>query len=181
MCVLSDGDILKELDEGNLIISPFRTDLLGPNSYDWTLGETIFEADPEHFNHWHPVGTLVEGDEFTFEPFKFYLAYTQQRFILPRYIMGEMTGRSGVGRLGVIEHFTAAHVDNGFPGHLTAEVMVLGPWPVPLKVGANIGQIIFHYLRTESLISYSERGASHYVDQPMSPVPSRFNVEAAWK
>lgn len=52
-CVLSDKDILRELDS-TVIIKPFNRHQLQPNSYDTVLGEFYYERDganlPAYFN-----------------------------------------------------------------------------------------------------------------------------------
>lgn len=178
MCILSHVDIRREMADGNLVITPFNKKQVRPNSYDWRLGPTILTADPLTPNAWVPT-ILTDGETFIFRPEYFYLCTTIEKVLLPKNIMANMTGRSSVGRLGMIVHLTAGHVDAGFPGHLTAEVKVLGPWDVPMKIGERAGQLIFEYLRTPAELGYADYKDSKYINQEDVPVPSRRAWEGA--
>ena len=174
MCQLSHVDIEREVDDKNLIIAPFDPALLRPNSYDWRLSTTIFEAQCEP-NTWR-TWKLKLGELFLFQPGHFYLCSTMERIELPNNITCRLEGRSSVARLGMSVHLTAGHIDVGYPGHLTAEVK-LGPWPVTLEIGQNIGQFVFEYVRTPAVLGYKDFPGSKYMDQPDTPVPSRL----AWE
>ena len=176
MCVLSDVDIMREVESGHLIIEPFDKMMLKPNGLDWVLSPKIKVADrfrgPEHFNNWFPF----EGEEL--DPNDFYLGRTVERLVLPNNIMAMMTGRSSVGRLGVLIHITAAHFDAGFRGTGVSEMKVVGPWPIPLTgedgiIGKPVGQFIFEYTRTPASVGYNDLPTSHYKDQADEPIPSR--------
>ena len=48
---LSDSRILECMDEGSIIIDPFKRENLATSSYDVTLGEWFFREQPTKYNH----------------------------------------------------------------------------------------------------------------------------------
>jgi dCTP deaminase len=173
ICVLSDVDILREIEEGNLKIDPFDKGQLKPDGLDWRLGSTVLIADPKQPNTWETVE--IGESAFVFYPGKFYLCVTMERLELPNNIMAQMTGRSSLGRLGLMVHVTAGDFDAGFSGNGTSEVAVVGPWPIALQAEQNVGKFVFQYLKTPASCGYDNWPGSRYSRQAQVPIPSRFH------
>jgi len=68
------------------------------------------------------------------------LGSTIEWFDIPKECVGFYTGRSSVGRLGVMSHITAGLLDNGWSGRITLEMACVDN-PVLLHAGMRIGQV----------------------------------------
>lgn len=122
--ILSDGSIRRAVTDGLLVIEPFNPNHVQPSSYDITLGG---------------IEPLV------LEPWKFKLAATAEWFEFPDCIEGQVQGRSSIGRLGVLIHFTAGKCDPGWRGRITLECMACDKEQI-FYPGDRIGQVTFNWL-----------------------------------
>ncbi len=136
--ILSDGEILKLVRDGELVIEPFDPSCLSPNGIDLRLGSQIAKLKPgkspkESFE-------LIEGEEFRLEPRSQVLVHTLEYVKLPPYLMAFIQLRSTYARLGLTLPPTV--VDAGFEGQLTVALTV-GEIPVTLKKGDRFLHLIF--------------------------------------
>jgi dCTP deaminase len=122
--ILSDRSIRKAVSSGVLGIDPFEPRHVQPSSYDITLDLP---------------------SRIWLEPGRFHLLSTRETVRLPAHIQAHVHGRSSLGRLGVLIHFTAGLIDPGFDGQITLEVMALHE-RVPLDPGDRVGQLSFFWL-----------------------------------
>src|SRR5262249_15932153 len=85
----------------------------------------------------------------------------------PRDIVGQLTGKSSLARLGVMVHVTAGFIDAGFshpPAQITLEIVNVGNRPVRLHAGMAIGQMVF--TRTaECAVAYNEKANAKHNGQ----------------
>ena len=115
--ILSDGDILDRLEDGDLVIEPLEDlDLqVQPASVDVRLGREFLEFQRTNIPSIHPnsqdeVGdyvseTVVERDEeFILHPGDFVLGTTIERVEVPNDLVAQVEGRSSLGRLAVVVH-----------------------------------------------------------------------------
>ena len=91
--ILSDSSIVREMQSGNIIISPFEPKHLNPNSVDLTLAPQFkrYVADILDPRQPNPVA--------------------------------KVEGKSSLGRLGLFIHVTAGFIDTGFEGSLVLELV----------------------------------------------------------
>ncbi len=97
-----------------------------------------------------------------------YLAHTEERIRTDRYVP-VLDGKSSIGRLFCLCHFTAGYGDAGFDGQYTLEVGVLHPLIV--YPGMRFCQIRFHTIVGEVDV-YGRKG-SYRGAFATGPVPSR--------
>lgn len=71
------------------------------------------------------------------------LGATLEWIRLPKNLSGFLTGKSSLGRRGLIIE-TAAGVHPGFSGWLTLEITNVGEVPIELKPGMEICQLFLH-------------------------------------
>lgn len=177
MSILVDFEIRNEIEAGSLIIEPFEDSLVQPNSYDVRLDRRFSWHDP--VDEKHPVIdpyvpesvcsgiTEVEADNIVIKPGEFILGATFEKLCLPRYIVGQLTGKSSLARLGVMVHVTAGFIDAGFshpPAKITLEIVNVGNRPVRLHAGMSIAQMVF--TRTEEChVAYHEKPNAKYNGQ----------------
>lgn len=88
------------------------------------------------------------GDRFIIHPGRFVLGSTLEWLRFPNNIGGYITGKSSLGRRGLVIE-TAAGVQPGFCGTLTLEIANVGEVPITVTPGMRIAQVFFHELRGE--------------------------------
>lgn len=135
MSVLSDVDIARELGYGELDVSPVNLEeQLQPASLDIRLGDKIYKVSSDE---------VINGDTHCFKPGEFYLGHSMEYIDMPNDICAQLTGRSTIGRKGLLVHVTAGWVDNCFSGELTFELYNLSSEKVEIPVGSRIAQLVF--------------------------------------
>jgi dCTP deaminase len=176
--ILSDADILRRLEEGDLVVEPLDDpDLqIQPASVDLRLGREFLEFQRTNIPCIHPNSeqeveeyvdeTIVEqGGEFILHPGDFVLGTTHERVEIPDDLIANVEGRSSLGRLAVVVHATAGLCDPGFRGKITLELSNLGMAPVALTPGMRISQLTFTELASPAERPYGSERGSKYQDQ----------------
>jgi dCTP deaminase len=191
MSILSDRNILRAIERGEILISPFDAAFMGTNSYDVRLARRLLtyvmndakgyrrpldcRMAPETREILIPEGGIV------LQPGELYLGVTVEYTETHRCVPF-LEGKSSGGRLGLSIHATAGKGDVGFCGHWTMEITSV----IPLRVyaGMPIGQLIYHEASSDPLVSYSAKRTQKYAaggersDDPR-PVASRMNLNFA--
>jgi dCTP deaminase len=183
LCVLlSDRDILAEIDAGRLLLDPFDRDMIQPSSIDVRLDRFFRVFENHRYPHIDPsveqpdLTRVVEphGDEpFILHPGEFVLASTYEVITLPDDLASRLEGKSSLGRLGLLTHSTAGFIDPGFSGHVTLELSNVATLPIKLWPGMKIGQLCVFKLSSPAEHPYgSDKYGSRYQGQ-RGPTPSR--------
>ena len=95
------------------------------------------------------------GEKFIVHPGRFVLGSTLEWLRFPNNIGGYITGKSSLGRRGLIIE-TAAGVQPGFCGTLTLEIANVGEVPIAITPGMRVAQIFFHELCGDEATSVSK-------------------------
>jgi dCTP deaminase len=173
--VLSDGTIIRLVEEGRIRVDPWDPGLVQPASVDLRLGDS-FRVFHNHrasaIDLRHPPENLTEevvvprGESFVIHPGEFCLGRTLEWVELPDDIVARIEGKSSLGRLGLIVHATAGFCDPGWKGTLTLELNNLTRVPIILHPGLEIAQLSFMMLDQPALRPYGSRDlGSHYQGQ----------------
>lgn len=85
------------------------------------------------------------GERFVVHPGRFVLASTLEWVSVPESLGGYITGKSTIGRRGLIIE-TAAGLHPNFSGCITLELANCGEVPIALVPGMEICQVFFHTL-----------------------------------
>jgi dCTP deaminase len=165
MGVLTREEILKEVRQGTIEIDPFEEDQVGPGSIDLRLGHEfrVFKklrnacVVEDRVTLEDLTDRIEVGDSFTLMPGETVLGITHERIRLPPNICGWLEGRSRFARMGLVIHMTASFVQPGINNRQVLEIGNLAPFPLVLKPGVRICQIIFE--RTEGEAHYQGRFA----------------------
>ncbi|MBV0901533.1 dCTP deaminase [Haloarcula salina] len=176
--ILSDADILRRLEEGDLVVEPLDDpDIqIQPASVDLRLGREFLEFQHANIPCIHPNSedevadyvdeTVVEDDgEFILHPGDFVLGTTHERVAIPDDLIAHVEGRSSLGRLAIVVHATAGLCDPGYEGQITLELSNLGTAPVALTPGMRISQLTFTELKTPADRPYGAERGSKYQGQ----------------
>lgn len=187
MSILVDHEIRQEIADGKLILEPFDDALIQPNSYDVRLSDKFSWHEPgsEVIDPYDSASVLqglvhIVDDSIVLQPGQFILGATLEKICLPRDIVGQLTGKSSLARLGVMVHVTAGFIDAGFshpPAQITLEIVNVAQRPVRLHAGMSIAQMVF--TRTaECQIAYNEKPGAKYNGQPAA-AHSRYYLNQA--
>jgi dCTP deaminase len=176
--ILSDAEIRRRLDRGELVVEPLADpDLqIQPASVDLRLGREFLEFQHTNIPCIHPDSereieeyvseTIVDGDgEFILHPGDFVLGTTVERVGIPPDLIAHVEGRSSLGRLAIVVHATAGLCDPGFTGKITLELSNLGAAPVALSPEMRISQLTFTELTSPAERPYGEERGSKYQGQ----------------
>lgn len=161
--MLSDFNIAMGQRLGALNIDPYNPDLLGPCSYDVTLGDGYtFLNYPYQID---PLKPPKEDKYISFNssqcvlgPKEFLLGHTEEVVTLGDNVAAQLEGKSSLGRLGLLVHVTAGFIDPGFSGQITLELHNVSENPILLTAGMPIGQLVFHQLDTRPQKTYMNTG-----------------------
>lgn len=187
--VLSDRDIKKALKTGHIKITP-TPDLstqLGSCSLDLRLGDTFRVFEHSKYPYIDPFNkkmheeitreiVIKKGDPFIIQPGDFVLAQTVEYIEVPDDLTGTLEGRSSIGRLGIVIHSTAAHIECGFRGIITLEIANMGKMAVALHPGMRICSVAFSQLTSPAEVPYYQKKHAKYVGQK-GPDESKLHEE----
>ncbi len=183
--LLSDRDILAEVDAGQIALDPWDPAMLQPSSVDVRLDKYFRVFENHRYPHIDPaeeqpeLTRLIEvgdGEAFVLHPGEFVLGSTWEQVSLPATVAARLEGKSSLGRLGLLTHSTAGFIDPGFSGHVTLELSNMATLPVKLWPGMKIGQLCFFRLSSEAEHPYgSQKYGSRYQGQ-RGPTPSRSHL-----
>lgn len=170
--ILTDQQILAEIERGNIIIEPYDRTCLGTNSYDVHLGlylATYRDAvlDARKHNEIEQFEIPTEG--FVLQPGVLYLGVTEE-YTESHAHVPFLEGKSSVGRLGIDIHATAGKGDIGFCNHWTLEISV--SMPVRVYHGMPVGQLIYFTVQGNVETFYNRKANAKYNDRTNRPVES---------
>ncbi|MDA0986206.1 MAG: dCTP deaminase [Bacteroidetes bacterium] len=170
--ILTDKQILTEIKNRTIIISPFNRKNLGSNSYDVHLGKYlgIYKnkiLDAKLHNKVKHFQIPKEG--FILEPHILYLGVTTE-YTETHKRVPFLEGKSSIGRLGIDIHATAGKGDIGFCNYWTLEISV--KHPVKVYAGMPIGQLIYFEVNGEVEISYNKKKSAKYNHRSKLPKES---------
>ncbi|MFB6262970.1 MAG: dCTP deaminase [Bradymonadaceae bacterium] len=183
--VLSDRDIRRRLEAGDLTVEPIDDPdrQIQPASVDVRLGREFvvyklphvacIDTDDPSTAHGYTETVEIDPDEgFTLHPGEFVLGSTQEWVDMPDDLVARVEGRSSIGRLAVVVHATAGFIDPGFEGRITLELSNLGRVAVKLYPGMRISQLVFQTLSSPAQRPYGPDRGSKYQGQS-GPATSR--------
>lgn len=170
--ILSDTKILEEMNNGSIVIKPFRRTFLGSNSYDVHLGKWLAMYDEEILDckkHNKVHYFKIPGDGLILVPSKLYLGVTQEYTETHKHVPF-LEGKSSIGRLGIDIHATAGKGDIGFCNTWTLEISVRQP--VRIYAGMPIGQLIYFTVAGDVEVLYNKKRGAKYNKRTVKPVES---------
>ena len=170
--ILTDQEILNSIEKRDIVITPFRRDCLGSNSYDVHLGSTLatYVDDVLDAKKHNRIKTFeIPNEGFVLQANVLYLGVTQEYTETFKHVPF-LEGKSSVGRLGIDIHATAGKGDVGFCNYWTLEISV--KQAVRVYSGMPIGQLIYFEVRGELLTPYNLKPSAKYNEKAPRPVES---------
>jgi dCTP deaminase len=170
--ILSDKEILKSIEDGNIVIEPYRPECLGTNSYDVHLGKWLavyenHELDAKRHNTIRHFEIGYEG--FVLMPGTLYLGVTEE-YTETHHTVPFLEGKSSIGRLGIDIHATAGKGDVGFCNTWTLEISCVQP--VRVYAGMPVGQLIYFKVDGDIGNYYNKKSNAKYNQRTEKPVES---------
>jgi len=158
--ILTKREILKEIKEKKIKISPYSKSNLGCASYDLTLDSKFWffksgEVKLKEGTDFKKYCRVKNVKKITLLPGEFVLGRTKERVKLPEDVSGLLSGRSRFARLGLGVHITAFFINPGVDNRQIFEIKNNSNNPLTLYSGLKIGQIIF--VRNEGKGRYNGR------------------------
>ena len=145
MGVLSDAQIKRLVEAGDLTIDPFDETLVQPATYDLRLGSNIL-AGPLSADITGAVIRLSDrSPSYNIQPGQMVSVISAERLHLPLSICGRFGIRSSFSRLG-LDDFGGIQLDPGFKGHLILNLLDVGPEPITLSLGTPLFTVEFQTL-----------------------------------
>jgi len=149
---------------------------LGHYGYDMRVGNVfkVFHRRERHFvkngiPHTETIVVDPKGiDPKCFEEIKgdciipansFALAYSVERFHIPRNVLGLVIGKSTYARCGIIVNCTPMEPE--WEGHLTIEISNTTPLPARIYADEGICQVLFFQGSAPCDVSYKDKGGKY--------------------
>ena len=178
--ILTKNDIIKAIENGDIVIDPLNLDKIQVNSVDLHLSPYIITLEGKHEDYMdNPYGIIdvrfppdltykeIGADGLILWPNRVYLGSTIERTKTPKHVP-IMHGKSSDARLGISPH-DAGFGDIGFAGHWTLELSV--KQPVRIYAGIPICQLAFYQPTSLPSETYMELKTSSYTDAWNDPKP----------
>jgi dCTP deaminase len=170
--ILTDKEILKAIERGDIVITPFNRKKLGTNSYDVHLSANlaVYEDDILDAKAHNKVRHFKIPDEgFVLQPGTLYLGVTEE-YTETHTPVPFLEGKSSVGRLGIDIHATAGKGDVGFCNTWTLEISCTQK--VRVYGGMPIGQLIYFMVHGNVENYYNKKQNAKYNQKTVKPVES---------
>ena len=148
--MLSDGDILKAMKNGEIGIIEFCEDCLTPNGYDLRIGEIMVPSLDLH----------VHSGSVKIPRLTHFLVGTVEEIHLSSGYVAQLWIKSRWARRGVLTSFGL--VDAGFKGIIT--IGAFATEEIELDVGDKFAQVSFFKLLNPAEKDYESR-SGHYQNQ----------------
>lgn len=141
--ILTGDEIKKEVLRRRIVINPFYTEQLNPNSYNFRLGKQLkvyknYLLDPKVKQETETIEIPDNG--MILEHTKLYLGHTEE-VMGSKYYVPIIRGRSSTGRLGLFIHITADIIDIGSINQWTLQMYAVQR--VRIYPHMLIGQVTF--------------------------------------
>ena len=166
--VLSDVGIRRAIASRHLRFSPaLKQDQIGAASVDltldgkfWVFKKKFVGAKPVDLSKvdFREATEEYETGAITLPAGGMCLGITRERITMPNDLIGTLEGRSRFARMGLAVHVTSALVMPGSDNHQVLEIVNFAPFPVTIRAGMRISQIIFEKLDSKTSKPYAKFG-----------------------
>lgn len=163
---LSDVDIKKAVQNGDIVIKDFDEKRLQPASYDICLGNKFLITssheslviDPVNKIYAKHVERIVpDGEAYYLHPGVTVLGTSKDYFGSDKYLI-QLSGKSSLARIGLVVHNTAGLINPGHFLNITFELCNFNKVPIVLRPGMPIGQLLFAMLSNKVQKDYKKTG-----------------------
>ncbi len=149
--ILTGEQIKKSVALGEIVIDPYKENQIGPNSYDFRLGNRCLNYKNDVLDSASDnevIEIKIPDDGLLLNPKKIYLINTLETMGSNHYVP-IIRGRSSIGRLGIFIDITADLIDLGSINKWTLQLHCV--MPVKIYTGMLIGQVTFWETKGQKL------------------------------
>ncbi len=161
--MIATGNELKRLLGSKLIIDPIldeksqimevSIDLRLDNRFLILRKSKITHVESHQQEEIAAYSELLEVDPlrgyFALHPNDLVIGQTFEYVMIPKEYYAILDGRSSLARLGIVVHATAMSVDPGFQGHISFEIVNMGPTPVKIFPLTRVARLILFKTSSE--------------------------------
>jgi len=163
--ILSDRDIKEFMRLGKIRFEPeISLDQIGAGSVDLTLSSRFwrFKEDVEVIDissmDFRDVMEEIDAEEIMIPPHGMILGMTLERIYVDEDVCGWIEGRSRYARLGLAIHSASGFIHPGSYNRQILEISNITPYPIRLRAGMRIVQIVFELVRSRAEKPYRFHG-----------------------
>lgn len=150
--ILTDKKI-RELSTNNQLITPFKEEKLQSESYDVTLGNTVtvFKKEVRCLdiaeqssidNIYEEIN--IQNSGYVVSPKEYVLVGLEETISLPENVSAHIRPKTRYTRLGLI--VSNQHCNSTYTGHLRLGLFNATDYPIRIRAGVSIAQIVFDEL-----------------------------------
>lgn len=164
---LSDVDIKKAVEEGKIVIRPFKEEQLQLVSYDVTLGNEFDVTDRHATSVIDPARKIYpktrtvkvkDGEAFILHPGESVLGKQREYIGVDHEHLMLLSGKSSLARAGLVVHNTAMLFNPGHYFYPTFELVNTNNVPLILRPGMEVAQLMFARLSSKTSKTYKKVG-----------------------
>lgn len=163
--ILTDRDIREFLRLGKIRFEPeISDDQIGSGSVDLTLSNRFWRLRADlgvidlSSMSFEDVSEEVVADEILIPPHGLVIGMTRERVYVDDDVCGWIEGRSRYARMGLAIHSASGFIHPGSYNHQVLEISNLTPYPMRLKAGMRVVQVVFQLARSRSEKPYRAYG-----------------------
>ncbi|MCI8498256.1 MAG: dCTP deaminase [Bacilli bacterium] len=153
--MLSGEEIIKQIEEGKIVITPFDKKNIGANSYSLHIADElkVYEEDVLECKKPNSTRTIKIPEEgYVLRPGELYLSRTLE-YTETDHFVPILYGKLSLAALGVTIHITAGFGDIGFKGTWTLEICCIKP--VRIYPNMKVAQICYFPIVGSNNIKYT--------------------------
>ena len=165
LMILSDRDIKEFMRLGKIRFEPpISEDQIGPGSVDLTLSDRFWKLRDDikvmdlSMTRFEDVGEQVTASEIVIPPHGLVIGMTREKVYLDDDVCGWIEGRSRYARMGLSIHSASGFIHPGSYNHQILEILNLTHFPMRLRAGIRIAQVVFELTRSRTEKPYRLHG-----------------------
>lgn len=152
--ILTQKEILKQIAEGKIKITPFDKLSVGVASIDLTLSNKIRTFSNESHAlvnenvDYKKITKIIDiNDGYILKPQELVLGITKEKITLPDNICGWLNSRSRFARIGLMSHISAPFICPGVSNHQILEIFNASQHNIKLMPNVKICQLVLQYCK----------------------------------
>jgi len=163
--ILSDRDIREFMKLGKIRFEPaISEDQIGPGSVDLTLSDRFWKLREDirvmdlSVMRFEDVSEQVVASEIVVPPHGLVIGMTREKIYLDDDVCGWIEGRSRYARMGLSIHSASGFIHPGSHNHQILEILNLTHYPMKIRAGLRVAQVVFELTRSRAEKPYRLHG-----------------------
>lgn len=119
----------------------------------------------------------IDRGYLSIKPNETVLVNTMERLLIPADMLGILSGRSSIARMGLMIHCCQSFIVPGHIQNVPLQLTNLTKNVIEIEIGSSICQLSLVHLHTPSSTPYYSRNDAKYVTERQDPIPSRQSLD----